>query len=151
MVSGKPVIPRKKTFKCAYCHRELPDLAAGKGFGWPGYGYPSHKSKNKVCGECLARVEMKEIARKKPGDRHMFYMGDKDRAIINWAGLISYPVAWMTYGKHNIGGDRRDYWFRDHTGAWWHGVHTGSMNTIVHATKLKETPKKPFHARNMRL
>lgn len=151
MVSRKPVIPRKKTFKCAYCHRELPDLAAETGTGWPGYGYPSYKSKNKVCGECLARGEMKEIARSPPGGKHMFYLGDHNKTVSNWTGLVSFPVAWATFGSHNIGGHRVDVWFRDHTGAWWHGVHAGGMNTVVHAKKLKETPVKPWHATNMRL
>jgi hypothetical protein len=64
---------------------------------------------------------------------------------------VKFPVAWVTYGKHNIGGERTDVWFRDHTGAWWHGIHTGGMNTVVHARKLKEPPVKPFHARNMRI
>lgn len=143
----KPTKIRKWSFKCDYCHREFQIPKEGGGVG---YGHPSYWSKKRVCYDCMARIELKDIAKAKPGDRKIFYYDNGFKSVGNWAGKIKFPVAWATFGKHNIGGHRVDVWFRDHTGAWWHGVHIGD-NSFVRATKLKETPKKPWHAKNMRI
>ncbi len=138
---GKAVKPRKDTFKCTTCHREFPVQKSG------GTGYGVTKSGKKICYECIGKSEKREIAAARPGAKHTFYISEKDRLVSNWPGSVKYRVSWATYGQHNIAGKRVDVWFRDHTGAWWHGVQMGDFNQILHATKLKGEPTRPWHAR----
>jgi hypothetical protein len=130
----KVITPRKSTFKCQSCHRELPVNKSG------GTGYAIRGGK-KICYECAGKKEMKEISNKAPGGKHVFYLSKKDGKWIvsNWPGSYVYPVHSMKKGYHNIAGERVDVWFKDHNGHEWHGVQIGD-NQILRATKLKKKP-----------
>lgn len=129
----KVITPRKSTFKCQSCHRELPVNESG------GTGYARTRSGKKICYECAGKRETKEISKKSPGSKHLFYLTKKDGryVVTNWPGSIKYTVTGVKTGRHNIAGTRTDVWFKDHDGNEWHGVQMGEYNQVLHATKIK--------------
>lgn len=124
--------PRKNTFKCQSCHRELPVSHEG------GTGYGINRSGKKICYECVGKKETREVGRKGAGGKHVFYLSRRDGKITvtNWPGTLRYAATAVRKGRHNIAGERIDVWFKDHLGREWHGVNLGD-NDILRAKRLK--------------
>jgi hypothetical protein len=124
--------PRKDTFKCQSCHRELPVNRSGAS------GYAVTGSGRKICYECAGKKEEKEVGKKGSGEKHVFYLSKKDGkySVINWPGTLRYTVTAVKSGRHNMAGTRTDVWFKDHLGREWHGTNIGD-NDLLRAKRLK--------------
>ena len=124
----KSIIPRKTTFKCQDCHKELQRNSSG------GTGYALYSGK-KICYDCAKKRELKQISKVPLGGRYDFYWDGKK--VTNWTGLISFTATGYSKGRHNIGGTREDVWFKDNLGHNWHGVQIGQNTMILRAKRVK--------------
>jgi hypothetical protein len=121
------------TFKCSRCKLVKPVQTNG------GTGYAVlAKTHRKVCYDCTADLDKLDMERTGAAVLYLtastpeHYCGE----VTNWPGTLRIPVLSCKGGKHNIAGSRTDVWFKDHTGARWHGVHLGNMNQIVRCRRL---------------
>lgn len=116
-------------FRCTRCKRQITPDPNSVTAGYATRG----TSRRKICFECAAHFDRVYMERHGAIDLHLtestpaHYCGE----VTNWPGTLRFPVLSRKGGRHNIAGSRVDVWFRDHTGARWHGVHLGGMNTIA--------------------
>jgi hypothetical protein len=94
----------------------------------------------KVCYDCATAGE---LAAMHESGRATLYLNDFNRRpdgnnVSNWIGGFRFPVASMSYGRHNITGFRVDVWFRDDRGKVWHGTQYGKDTQLVHCRRSKE-------------
>jgi len=120
-----------KTFKCVDCKQEKPIQTDG-GTGYALFG----KSKRKVCYECCAIRDRKEMDKTGKAVLYLSMIPDTDYYVSNWPGTLKLPIHAMSKGRHNIAGVRYDVWFR-FSGCNWHGIQYGDNTQICHCKRLK--------------
>ena len=119
---------------CFDCGKPIYKPEATKKHGFGGTGYAIDDDKNKICYQCCAVRDKKQML----SDGEIFLYLDKEKKIVtNWPGTLIIPVNQIKYSYHNMAGKngRRDFWFMFD---WqdWHGFNVGDSQ-IARCHKLK--------------
>lgn len=124
--------PQDKTVKTEFvCHQcgqhksFLSDITTGYGID---------KDGNKVCYECCAKNDAKELIELQPGKKTIQYWDGRN--ITNWPGSLKISPYHTSKGRHNIAGTRTDIYFK-FEGFSFHATQYGDMTQIAHIRKLK--------------
>jgi hypothetical protein len=118
-------------FKCTRCKARKPINTEGA------TGYAT-RGKRRICYACASELEAREMERT---GRATLYLTESSPAhycgeVTDWPGTLRFEVLQRKGGRHNIGRTRVDVWFKDRTGARWHGVHIGENNSMVRCKRL---------------
>jgi hypothetical protein len=136
------------TETCAVCKQDIISTSDSA----PGYGvvdnpaseyYAEHRlqAEDKICYACCGKMDLAYMA---THDKMTLYLSKTsgEWTVGNWPGSLKYKVC-VSISKRGhfspIGGymERRDCWFRDDNGDYWHGRSIGGWTEIAHCRKLK--------------
>ena len=105
-----------------------------------------------LCFPCCARKDEEELLESGNSRKVLLYYDFEERATIlgtrtvavikNWPGTLKFYCFKFKKGKHNIGDERIDFWFKGPDDFVWYGVHYGKRNSIVHCKRTKKSLKK---------
>lgn len=117
-------------FTCSRCHEDKEHVSDTT------TGYGTNKAGEKICFACCAIVDREQMDKE---GKAVLYLSQDSKVwrVTNWPGSLSLPVLSHTKGKHNLAGVRYDVWFRDRTGALWHGTQYGDDTMICHCKRIK--------------
>jgi hypothetical protein len=128
-------------FKCGRCG-QVKD-AGGHGCA-TGYGYFNGDDRP-VCYECCAEHDRKSMV--ETGKAVLYLTCPQQRVcglparqepakVSNWPGSLSFPVAYVRVGRHNVAGKRYDIRFTGPDGKPWVGVVYGDNTQICHCRRV---------------
>jgi hypothetical protein len=98
-------------------------------------GYATDKNDNKVCFECMGKIDAKELRELQPKQKTYLYLDTKQKTLSNWPGTFKIHLHRIKEGFHNIAGKRYDVWF-DYAGNKYHGTRYGDNTQICHIKRL---------------
>lgn len=105
-----------------------------------GYGYDSEG--HTFCYSCCAENDKKAMSESGKYVLYLVQDSAKDEyprrfRVTNWPGSLQYKVTGYRRSRHNWGGIRTDFWFKDYQGKEWHGYQIGQWNQIAYVKRLK--------------
>jgi hypothetical protein len=104
-----------------------------------GTGYSTTESGEKVCYECIGKLDRTKLYNLPIGGKYTLYLTEKKRHLYvsNWPGSFKLPVHYSKTGNHNIAGIRQDVWFylEDHL---YHGTCYGKNTQIAYCKRIKK-------------
>ena len=117
---------------CSVCGKECVPDGISTGYGVNGKG-------EKVCFECCAKEDEKQLMSLEVGQKMCLYLTmEKDSRrgfVTNWPGTLKIPVVFWV-GSHNFAGKRYDCQFR-HGGHEFHATRYGDNSEICHVRRTK--------------
>jgi hypothetical protein len=128
---------KSNIFKCSVCGLER--TYNGHSFT-TGYGRKPGNN-HKVCYDCCAKRDLKELRETGKGYLYLVVPSDKpwkNWKLTNWPGSLEImPCGWKEAERgHNWGLKRRDVWFIL-DGHYWHGVLYGDNTQVCKVEKTK--------------
>ena len=111
--------------KCFICSNILKTTGIGA-------GYARDSKNNKICYECCAKEDKKNLLNLPKKEKYMLYLsGDY---VTNWPGTLKFKVR-PKIGRHNIAGVRRDVWFNIGEKEF-HGTQYGNNSEICYIERI---------------
>jgi hypothetical protein len=117
-------------FICTHCDLTKPVQTNG------GTGYATNEAGNKICYDCCALQDSKELEQMTLGSKTVLYWDGKE--ISNWPGTLRIAAYANQTGDHNIAKTMVTVWFK-HQGNCYIGKNYGFYSQILHVRRVKNT------------
>ncbi len=88
-----------------------------------------------VCYTCCADDDRREMI--ETGRAVLYLTQTAPAHVSNWPGSLSFPVPYISRGRHNIAGRRYDFSFTGPDGKEWRGTQYGDNTQIAHCRRVK--------------
>jgi hypothetical protein len=120
---------------CSVCQKEIV-----REEGSYGIGYGLNKNKEKVCYQCCAEEDKKQM--RETGKAVLYLIKNKEGTweVTNWPGTLRFKAGYIKESRHNIARIRRDTWIV-FEGYYWHCIQYGDNSELCYCKKTKEVVK----------